>query len=157
MTVYETRVPGVGRKYELDYGTDRLVVLLRHDGERELYRRPDGGDGEKLLDLTGSEARKLASILAGAYFQPVELDAVSLPLGDAIIEWVDVTDDSPLAGATLGDADVWSDTGATVVAVQRGEETHATPDPDFAVESDDVLVAVGTREEITALATLAER
>jgi TrkA domain protein len=157
MTVYETDVPGVGRKYELDYGTDRLVVLLRHDGERELYRRPADGDGEKLLDLNGPQARKLASILAGAYFQPVALDTVSLPIGDAIIEWVDVSDRSPLAGATLADADVWDETGATVVAVQRGERTHTTPDPDFAVEAGDVLVAVGTREEIAALARFAEQ
>ncbi|WP_440010580.1 cation:proton antiporter regulatory subunit [Halomicrococcus sp. SG-WS-1] len=155
--MYETRVPGVGRKYELDRGTDRLVVLVRHDGERELYRREGDADAEKLFDLDGATARRLGAILEGAYFQPVELDEVALPLGDAIIEWVDVSEDSPLAGATLGDAGVWSDTGATVLAVQRGRETHTTPNPDFAVEAGDVLVAVGTRAEQNALEDIAER
>ncbi|WP_227354531.1 cation:proton antiporter regulatory subunit [Haladaptatus salinisoli] len=156
MKVYETSIPGVGRKYELDRGTDRLVVLLRHDGERELYRRMDD-ENEKLLDLAGAEARKLATILAGGYFQPVEHDAVELPLGDAIIEWVDVTDASPLSGSTLDEAAIRGETGATVIAVQRARETHPAPDSDFEVRGDDALVAVGTREELADLARLAER
>ena len=77
MTVYETRAPGVGRKYEIDRGTDRLVVLVRHDGERELYRRQGDGDAEKLFDLDGATARRLGAILEGAFFQPVELDEVT--------------------------------------------------------------------------------
>ncbi len=156
MTVYETTIPGVGRKYELDCGTDRLVVLLRHDGERELYRR-DGDDSDKLLDLPGADARTLATILAGGYFQPIVSESVELPLGDAIIEWVDVTDGSPLVGSPLGDANLREATGATVIAVQRGRETHPSPDPDFEIRPDDALVAVGTRDELSALSKLAER
>ena len=156
MTVYETSIPGVGRKYELDCGTDHLVVLLRHDGERELYRR-DGDESEKLLDLPGTDARTLSAILAGGYFQPVEPESIELPLGDAIIEWVDVAADSPLAGSPLGDADLRTATGATVIAIQRGEATHASPDSDFEIRSDDTLVAVGARDELAALSDLAER
>lgn len=156
MTVCETSIPGVGRKYELDCGTDRLVVLLRHDGERELYRRIDD-DHEKLLDLPGGNARKLATILAGGYFQPVEPESVDLPLGDAIIEWVDVTAASPIADSTLAEAGIWGETGATVIAVQRGSDTHPSPDPAFELREGDALVAIGTRDELATLAGLAER
>jgi TrkA domain protein len=48
MTVYETDVPGVGRKFEYELGgEDRLVVLIHHDGKREVFRRPsDDAAGE---------------------------------------------------------------------------------------------------------------
>jgi TrkA domain protein len=69
MSIYETDIPGVGRKFELELTGDmRVVVIVHHDGRCELYHRdgPDA-DGEKILDLTGDQANKLGSILEGAY------------------------------------------------------------------------------------------
>lgn len=153
MTVYETDVPGVGRKFELDLDDGaRAVVLLHHDGRVELFRResPDA-DSEKLLDLTNRQANRLGSILEGAYFESVDLDDLSVPLGDAIIEWLDVTPDSDLAGHTLAEAAVRQETGVSVLAVQREGETHPNPDPEFELRAGDVLVTLGTREEQAAL------
>lgn len=154
MTVYETDVPGVGKKFELEMaGGERLVVLIHHDGKREVYRRPDAdADSEKLFTVAGEQARQLGSILEGAYFQPVQLDDVQVPLGDAIIEWVDVDPDSPLVGQTLREASIRQQTGASVIAVQRGETTHSNPEPDFEIGADDILVTIGTREELQTLA-----
>ncbi|WP_255151529.1 cation:proton antiporter regulatory subunit [Halorarius halobius] len=156
MTVYETDVPGVGRKFELDVGDGaRAVVLLHHDGRVELFRRDSPeADSEKLFDLTNRQANRLGSILEGAYFESVDLDDVSVPLGDAIIEWTEVPDDSPLAGRTLAAANVRGETGASVIAIQRGDETEPNPGPQTALEAGDVLVALGTREEQSALAAL---
>lgn len=156
MPVRETDVPGVGRKFELDLsGRASVVVVVHHDGRCELYRRdgPDA-DAEKLLDLTGDTANKLGSIMEGAYFESVDVQDLSVPLGDAIIEWVDVPDDSPLVHSTLADANVRATTGASVIAVQRGEETIPNPGPDTAVEPGDILVAVGTRQQVTELRSL---
>jgi TrkA domain protein len=156
MTVYETDVPGVGKKFELDIGSGaRAVAILHHDGRVELFRRdsPDA-DSQKLLDLTSRQANQLGSILEGAYFESVDLDDLSVPLGDAIIEWVEVPDSSPLVGATLADCNVRAQTGVSVIAIQRDGETVPNPDPDRVVESGDVLVALGTREEQSALAHL---
>jgi TrkA domain protein len=149
VTVYETDVPGVGRKFELEVGGgQRLVVLLHHDGRRELFVRPDpDADSERVADLTGEEARKLGAVLGGAYFQPMELSSASVPLGDAIIEWVTVPDESPVAGETLAASNLREATGASVIAVQRGQDTIANPDADTRIESGDVLVALGTRDE----------
>ncbi|MFP4629067.1 MAG: potassium transporter TrkA, partial [Halobacteriales archaeon] len=85
MTIYETDVPGVGRKFELEIdGGARLVVLIHHDGKREVYRRPsEDEDSQKLFALDGKRARQLGSILEGAHFQPVETDDVEVPLGEA--------------------------------------------------------------------------
>jgi TrkA domain protein len=158
MTVYETDVPGVGRKFELDVrGGARAVVLLHHDGRVELFRRdsPDA-DSEKLLDLSSGQANKLGSILEGAYFESVDVDDLAVPLGDAIIEWIEVGPDSPVAGRALAESDVRAETGVSVIAVQRGTETIPNPEPDRRIEAGDVLVALGTRREQSSLAALIE-
>lgn len=156
MTVYETEVPGVGRKFELEIGEgERLVVILHHDGKRDVYRRPSAeADSEQLFSLSGDEARKLGSILEGAYFQPVELDQVSVPLGEAIIEWHTIDDDAALAGSTLEAAGVRQQTGVSIIAIQRGAETIPNPSPDTTIEPGDTLVTLGTREEQLNFASL---
>lgn len=154
MTVFETDVPGVGRKFELELsGGARVVVVMHHDGRCELYRRSnDAADGEKILDLSSDQANKLGSILEGAYFESVDLDELSVPLGDAIIEWVEVAPDSPVAGQTLDEAGIRTSTGVSVIAIQRGSETIPNPEAGFEIRAGDLLVALGTRKEQAALA-----
>jgi TrkA domain protein len=155
MTVYETELPGVGRKYELDYDEGRLVVVVHHDGKRDVYRRsPETADATKLFGLTGEQARQLGTVLEGAYFQPVDLDSVEVPLGDAFIEWYELPADAPVTDDSLDEANVWAETGATVLAVQRGDETHPSPDPEFELRGGDVLVALGDRTEQAELERL---
>jgi TrkA domain protein len=156
MTVYETDVPGVGKKYEVDTadGT-RLVILLHHDGRREVYLRPnDDADSKKLFSLTGKQARQAGSILEGAYFQPVDLDDVTVPLGDALIEWLDVPATSEIVGRTLRSLELRSRTGVSIIAIQRGEETVPNPDPEETIQADDILVTIGTRDEQLSLSDL---
>ncbi len=156
MAIYETEVPGVGHKFELDVDGDaRLVVIIHHDGKRDVYLRPEeDADSEQLFSLTGKQARQLGSILEGSYFQPVELDEVEVPLGESFIEWHEVDADAPLVGETLADANLRERTGVSVIAIQRGEETISNPGPGATVESGDVLVTIGSREEQGALEAL---
>jgi TrkA domain protein len=84
------------------------------------------------------------------------VDSLSVPLGDAIIEWVEVVDDSPVAGTTLGESRIRTETGASIIAIQRGEETVSNPPPETELEPGDLLVAVGTREEQAELDALVE-
>ena len=154
MTVYETEIPGVGHKFELELdGGARLVVLVHHDGRRELFHRsgPEA-DSEKVADLTASASRRLATILQGATFETVDVADLEVPLEGAIIEWVTVGEDSSLAGRTLGEAAIRRETGVSVLAVQRGDETVPNPDPGERLAPGDVLVTLGTREEQAALA-----
>ncbi|MCG1003444.1 MULTISPECIES: cation:proton antiporter regulatory subunit [Halobacterium] len=148
MTVRETDLPNVGRKYELDLAAGgRLSVVIDHDGTRTLYRQPAGdGDAERVAELTGEEARQFGAVLGGAYFQPAESETADVPVGDARIEWFDVTDDSPLAGNSVG-ASTIGESGATLLAIQRGSDTIANPGDEEVIESGDVLVTLGTRAE----------
>jgi TrkA domain protein len=156
MTVYETDIPGVGRRFELDLAGDAsVVVVVHHDGRCELFRREDAdADSEKILDLSGDQANKLGSILEGAYFESVDVDELTVPLGDAIIEWIELHDDSPVVDRTLAETNLRAETGASIIAIQRDAQTVPNPDPDFTLQPGDLLVAVGTREEQSALADL---
>ncbi|WP_227376332.1 cation:proton antiporter regulatory subunit [Haladaptatus halobius] len=156
MTVYEADVPGVGKKFEIDLDDEnRLIILIHHDGRREVYHRlGEDADSEKLFSLTGKQARQVGSILEGAYFQPVELDEVTVPLGDAIIEWTEIPSASDIVGKTLQSLNLRHRTGVSVIAIQRGEETVPNPNPEETIQTDDILVTIGTRDEQAVLSEL---
>jgi TrkA domain protein len=158
MTVYETDLPGVGRKFDLELSDDTFAsIVVHHDGRCEIYKRQNrDASGEKLLDLAGDEANKLGSILEGAYFESVTVDQLNVPLGDAIIEWIEIPDGSSFAGQSLRESEVKQRTGATIVAIQRGTETIANPGAEVELAEGDVLVAIGTREEHAALTQLVQ-
>ncbi|QGA84324.1 cation:proton antiporter regulatory subunit [Halomicrobium sp. LC1Hm] len=149
MTIYEAEVPGVGHKFELELdGDERLVVIIHHDGKRDVYRRPDpDADSERLFSLSDKQARQFGSILEGAHFQPVDLDEVEVPLGDSLIEWYDIDESAPIVGETLAESNLREEIGVSVVAIQRGEATIANPEATETVRAGDTLVVLGTREE----------
>jgi TrkA domain protein len=156
MTITESDLPGVGKKFEIELGGgEEMIVVIHNTGKREVFRRRDpDADSEKAFAFDDDLARKIGSIIEGAYFQPVELDEVEVPLGEAIIEWHEVDPDSELAGVSLETASVRARTGASVVAIQRGEETIANPTPETRIEPGDTVVALGTREEQSNLTDL---
>ena len=157
MAIYESDVPGVGRKFELEIdGDERLVVLIHHDGKREVYRRPSpDADSTKLFSLSGKLSRQLGTILEGTYFQPIELDDAQVPLGEAIIEWTELSRSSPLVGRTLEETGVRGRTGVSIIAIQRNEETMANPNPGTRFAAGDIVVAIGTRDEHAKFGELA--
>ncbi|MGB9964506.1 cation:proton antiporter regulatory subunit [Halobacterium hubeiense] len=158
MVIYEADVPGVGKRYEVETGGgERAVVIVHHDGKRELFRRSDAdADAEKLFEFTSEQARQVATSLEGTDFQPLDLEDVDVPLGGAVIEWTEVPEDSPVVGETLGDVHIGKETGVTVAAIQRGDETIGSPGADTVLEAGDILVAIGSRSDQDALEALLE-
>lgn len=158
MVIYEADVPGVGKRYEVETGdNERFVVIVHHDGKREIFRRehPDA-DAEKLFDLTSKQARKISTVLEGAEFQPLDLEEADIPLGGAIMEWIEVPPHSPVTGKTLEAAKIGEKTGTTVAAIQREDETLASPGADTVLGAGDILVVIGSRKEQDALESLLE-
>ncbi|WP_101295052.1 cation:proton antiporter regulatory subunit [Halegenticoccus soli] len=150
MTVYESDLPGVGKKFEVDLNDgSRLVIVIHNTGKRELYRRQsDDADSEKLFELSDKLARQVGTIMEGAYFQPIRTDTIETVLDEnSLIEWVKLTADSPLAGQTLADAQVRQRTGASVIAIRRGDETLTNPGGETELRPEDTLIVLGTREE----------
>ena len=150
MAVYESDLPGVGKKFEIDLNDEsQLVVVIHNTGKRELFLRPDpDADSEKLFELSDKLARQVGTIMEGAYFQPIQTETIETVISEeSLIEWVKITDDSPVAGKTLRNASIRERTGASIIAIQRGDETISNPPPDTELRPDDTLVAVGSREE----------
>lgn len=159
MDVSETDLPGVGKRFEVDLEEGGVAVVVIHNsGRRELfYRESPDTDSEELLDLTDRESRVVGSILEGAFFQPVRTESPETTLGEGvIIEWYTLEGTTPVVGETLRDTGIREKTGATVIAVERGEECIASPDTDFTFREGDIVIAVGTRENQTELETLLE-
>jgi CPA2 family monovalent cation:H+ antiporter-2 len=55
---------------------------------------------------------------------------------------------SHISGHSIKDIHLRTETGATIIAVQRGEEVHQNPSPDFVLKSGDVLLLIGKRKDI---------
>lgn len=70
-------------------------------------------------------------------------------------DWVEVPEGSALAGRTIGELDVRKETGASIVAVVRGEEAFPNPGPGFALCLGDLLSVLGAAEERAAFSKLA--
>ena len=153
MTVYESDLPGVGKKFEVELdGETRLVIVTHNTGKREVYLREGEADAERLFELSDRLARQVGTILEGAYFQPIRADTIDTVLSDdALIEWARVTDDSPLVGRTLADSQLRRRAGVSVIAVQRGEETITNPGAETELRAGDTLVVIGSREACRAL------
>ena len=62
------------------------------------------------------------------------------------LQWVTVTEDSPLAARTLGESAIRRTTGVSVVGAVRQGNLELNPGAAFAIESGDMLALIGTDE-----------
>jgi voltage-gated potassium channel len=84
------------------------------------------------------------------------LDIVSRHGGpDLRFEEIEITSDCPQAGRTIRETRVRHETGALIVALRKADGTFdTTPNPDVELHPGDVLIAVGTEQELKALEQL---
>ena len=87
----------------------------------------------------------------------IEVEWVRLPDGASEAEDTpeDGRADGGLLGRTIGDLAVRSETGASVLAVVRGEETIPNPGADLRLEPGDAVGVLGTPEQRAAFRTIA--
>lgn len=70
-------------------------------------------------------------------------------------EWIEIPEDSPLSGQEIGALQIRARTGASIVAVVRGEEVIANPGPEVTLVSGDAVSVLGTAGQRAALRDLA--
>ncbi len=154
--IEETQLPGVGVRYSFGMGGgSRLSVVHHHSGRIHLYVADvdDPDAARQLLDLDDDDARTLAELL-GTSRVVREIDRLQQSVAGLSIEWLKLPGDTPVAGRTIGELEIRSTTGVTVVAVLRGGETLPVPGPDFALESGDTVVVVGRPDDIRRIDAL---
>jgi TrkA domain protein len=142
----EARLPGIGVKYGFRLATGgRLAIILHNDGLRELYwfRNEDDEDPRAVIRLDDDEARQLGAIIGGAYERPKIVEDLEMALGELLIEWVPVPDDSPAIGRSLAECAFRAKTGITVIAILREPEPVSGAQPDDRIQPGDTLVTVG--------------
>ncbi len=150
MKFREADLPGVGKKYtvELENG-DELTLVIHNTGRRELYiMEEDDEEPICVITLTEDEAKDLGFLLAGTTYQTVATGKMELIMKEMVMEWVKVGSGSAIAGKTIAQAEIRKRTGASVIAIIRGEDMIASPDPNTEIKGGDTLVVVGTRTHI---------
>ena len=154
--VQETYLPGVGVRHEFDtHGGQRVGVIVHRDGRREVvvYDRRDPDMCSTVLDLSAEGARTMAELL-GASQVSEAVAAVRQQLEGLAIEWIEILTSSTAVGTTIRAGEYRTRTGASIVAVIRGDDSIPAPDPEFQFAAGDVAVAVGTVEGLAGLRKL---
>ncbi len=153
--VSETRLPGLGIRYDFVTGRgSRLGVLHHRTGRRELlvYDPKDPDACRDVIALNEDDSHTLAELLGGSRISE-QLDHLQRVEGLAI-DWLGIGEGSPYAGKTIGDTQARTRTGVSVVAVLRGEEAFPAPGPEFGLRAGDTMLVVGTPRGIEELAVL---
>lgn len=154
--VENTVLPGIGVRQELQLAQgSRLSVVTKRNGQRDLvlYDTEDPDSAAATVELTNDEANTLAELL-GAPQLTFRLQVLQQQAAGLVVEQLPIPDDSPYAGRVLGDTQIRSRTGASVVAVLRQSAVVPSPAPDFGLRGGDLVVVVGMREAVDAVARL---
>jgi TrkA domain protein len=154
--VEEIALPGIGLRYDFATRSGQAVGVVCHrSGRRDLviYDQDDPDASRNVLQLTDDEGDVLAELL-GAPRIVERLADLHKEVEGLLSEQFPILPGSPYDGRTLGDTKARTRTAASIVAVVRGGQVHASPRPDFRFVAGDIVVVVGTREGADAVARL---
>lgn len=158
MDVTETLLPGVGLRFEfVNADGDRICVIAHRGGDFEVfnYTARDPDQARRVFRLSGSEADALAQILGAPRmvesYADLTREVPGLEAGQ-----VEVRPGSRYAGRPLGDTRARTRTGASIVAIVRGDRVLASPGPEEELRADDVLVVIGTDDGIAGVRRLVD-
>ncbi|MFM8599744.1 MAG: cation:proton antiporter regulatory subunit [Mycobacterium sp.] len=160
MDVKETLLPGVGLRYEFDNTDgDRIGVIAHRGGDVEVFvcsADTDPDRARRVFRLSEREAEALAQILGAPRmverFADLTKEVPGLDAGQ-----IEIGPQSPYAGRPLGETKARTRTGASIVAIVRGEQVLASPGPDEILRAHDVLVVIGTDDGIAGVRQLVDR
>ncbi|MBC9728259.1 cation:proton antiporter regulatory subunit [Streptomyces sp. TRM68367] len=153
MDVTEVLLPGVGLRYEfINHEGNLIGIVVERTGGFELvvYESGDPDASRPLVRLNSEEADVVAEILGAPRIAERFADLTKEVPG-LLSGQVEVRSASPYSGQPLGSTRARSRTGASIVAIVRGEEVIVSPKPEEVLRSGDVLVVIGTREGIAGV------
>ena len=154
----------------LDTDADNLYVTVAAKSMRpdiQIIARARNESSESKLVRAGADRVVNPQQLGGdrmASFvvQPHVVDFVDVVMHDGSLKFrleeVTLGADSALAGKTLRSAHLRDRTGALVLAIRRPDGSFVTnPSPEDTIEAADILISIGTAEQLQALAVFANR
>lgn len=159
MNVEVTPLPGIGVRKDFEVSARRRIGVVSHrEGGMDLIlSRSDDPDAcMASIPLTVEEASTLSNLLgAPQLVEQLRDDHRDFP--GLITRQLSVTESSPFDGREMGDTQIRTRTGASIVAVMRAGEIYPSPRPDFVISAADMLIVVGTAEGIETAAKILNR
>jgi TrkA domain protein len=155
-SVNETRLPGVGIRFDFVTGDgSKVVVINHHSGRCEimLCSRDDPDACHEVLRLEREDTRSLAEALGQSQVTE-EVTAMRLSMQGLSIDWLTIAAGSQAAHSTVHDVEHEDEEAASIVAVIRDDVTIASPPSTFTLRAGDTAVVVGTPEGVDALSRL---
>jgi voltage-gated potassium channel len=150
-----------------DSDADNLYVVLSARSARPdltIVARASGSDAERKLAQAGADRVVLpyttaGQVMANLVLKPqvtAFLDVVTTATGpDLQLAEIEVRRTCAAAGRTIRDLRIRHETGAIVIALRKADGSFdTTPEPDTPIEVGDVLIGVGSPDEIRSLEDL---
>lgn len=148
----------------LDTDTDNLYLTVASKTFRpdlQIIARARNEDSEAKLLRAGADRvvnpqRLGGDRMAAFVTQPHVVEFVDVVMHDGSLEFrlseLSITDTSPLAGSSLRSVHLRDRTGALVLAIRRPDGSFLTnPTPDTNIQTGDVLIGIGTADQLAAL------
>jgi TrkA domain protein len=156
VNVEVTPLPGIGVRKDFVISTGKRIGVINHrDGGVELIiSRSDDPDAcIASIPLTVDESATLGNLL-GAPQLVAQLTEEHRDMPGISTKQLPIVEGAPFDGRPLGDTEMRTRTGVSIVAVMRAGQVQPSPGPEFTFTAGDLLVAVGTSEGLAAAAKL---
>ncbi len=134
----------------LKYGADE-VIPEEFETSIEIFSRVllrYGVDRRTIENQIERVRRQGYEMLRSPSIQRVEMSNLNAALHAATTENIKLNQDSPIVGKTLGELDLRGKTGATLMAVVRGDDTKIGPGATYTLRENDILILFGKPENI---------
>jgi CPA2 family monovalent cation:H+ antiporter-2 len=134
----------------LGFGADE-VIPEEFETSIEIFSRVllrYGVDRHTIENQIERVRRQGYEMLRSPSIQRVEMSNLNAALQAATTETVKLTEPSPAIGKNLGELNLRNATGATLIAVVRGDDTKIGPGANYKLQENDVLILFGKPERI---------
>ncbi len=134
----------------LGFGADE-VIPEEFETSIEIFSRVllrYGVDRHTIENQIERVRRQGYEMLRSPSIQRVEMSNLNAALQSATTETVKLNPDSPAVGKNLGELNLRNATGATLIAVVRGEDTKIGPGANYKLKENDILILFGKPEKI---------
>src|SRR5918997_2784491 len=119
------------------------------------------------MGVETGEIQRISDRVRRELYAPVASDLSDTASGDLLqqlgrtsrmieTEWLHLPENSPIVGETIGEVRIRSKTGASVVAIVRGDEALPNPGPEVSFEAGDVIGVLGTPDQRAAFRKLVQ-
>lgn len=143
----ETDLPGIGKKISCTtHSREKVVLVVHHDGKRELYIMDQEGDPQASVTLLDEEARRLGGFLSGVMYKPKAVENLELALEGIRIDWYKIEQGSPVIGKAIGGLGIRKKSQVSIIAILKGDNFIPSPSSEYIFEEGDTCVVIGKPE-----------